>query len=72
MAIDAVLSLEEVVAGYGDMTILNGTSFAVERASITTIIGPNGAGKSTIFKMIQGVETPDQGEVVIGDRKSVV
>jgi ATPase subunit of ABC transporter with duplicated ATPase domains len=31
------------------------------------IIGPNGVGKSTLFKMIMGVEQPDQGEVKIGE-----
>ena len=30
------------------------------------VIGPNGAGKSTLFRMIQGVEQPDSGEIVIG------
>jgi branched-chain amino acid transport system ATP-binding protein len=37
------------------MTILNGTTFKVPRASITTVIGPNGAGKSTVFKTIFGL-----------------
>ena len=34
--------------------------------AIVGIIGPNGAGKSTLFRMIQGVEKPDSGEVVVG------
>ena len=50
MATDAILTLDDVVAGYGKMTILHGTSFAVPRGAITTVIGPNGAGKSTVFK----------------------
>ncbi|NBS02116.1 MAG: ABC transporter ATP-binding protein [Rhizobiales bacterium] len=37
------------------MTILNGTTFNVRRATITTVIGPNGAGKSTVFKTIFGM-----------------
>ena len=34
--------------------------------AIVGIIGPNGAGKSTLFRMIQGVEKPDSGEIIIG------
>jgi ABC-type branched-subunit amino acid transport system ATPase component len=55
LATDDILRLEEVVAGYGKETILNGLSFAVPRAVITTVIGPNGAGKSTAFKATFGM-----------------
>ena len=50
-----LLKLDGVIAGYGSMTILNGTSFEVRRGVITTVIGPNGAGKSTVFKAIFGL-----------------
>ena len=50
-----ILELERVVAGYGKMTILNETTFAVRPGTITTIIGPNGAGKSTVFKAVFGI-----------------
>ena len=50
-----ILELKGVTGGYGQMTILNGTSFSVPQGSITTIIGPNGAGKSTVFKAIFGM-----------------
>ena len=52
---DPILSVHNLVGGYGKMTILNGTTFSVPQASITTIIGPNGAGKSTVFKAIFGL-----------------
>ncbi len=41
---DTILELENVVGGYGRITILNGASFKVKRGAITTVIGPNGAG----------------------------
>jgi branched-chain amino acid transport system ATP-binding protein len=58
-----ILELDSVVAGYGAMTILNGASFAVRRAAITTIIGPNGAGKSTIFKTVFGLLPVSAGRI---------
>ncbi len=45
------------------MTILNGASFCVRRAAITTIIGPNGAGKSTVFKTIFGLLRARTGQI---------
>jgi sulfate-transporting ATPase len=43
----------------------------VPPGAIVGIIGPNGAGKSTLFKMIQGIEQPDSGEVVIGSTVNI-
>ena len=63
MDTDAALELAGVVAGYGQMTILNGTSFKVPRSSITTVIGPNGAGKSTVFKTIFGLLRARTGSI---------
>ncbi len=64
MVTDAILELDDVVAGYGDMTILNGVSFRVRRAAITTVIGPNGAGKSTVFKTVFGLLKVRKGRVL--------
>src|SRR5262245_48394778 len=63
MADDAILTLENVVAGYGRMTVLNGVSARVRRGAITTVIGPNGAGKSTLFKTVFGVLGVRSGKV---------
>jgi branched-chain amino acid transport system ATP-binding protein len=67
---DPILTLTDVVAGFGAMTILNGTSFSVRRAAITTVIGPNGAGKSTVFKAIFGMLPVRAGRIVF-DGKDV-
>src|SRR5438105_7542117 len=45
------------------MTILDGTTFAVQRGTITALIGPNGAGKSTVFKTVFGMLPARAGRV---------
>jgi branched-chain amino acid transport system ATP-binding protein len=65
---DAILDVQNLVGGYGKMTILNGTTFSVPRGSITTIIGPNGAGKSTVFKAIFGLLKLREGKIVFKGR----
>ena len=66
---DSILALEEVVAGYGGFTVLNGISLLAARGAITTIIGPNGAGKSTVFKTVFGLLPARAGRVVFDGRE---
>lgn len=47
--------------------LIDDLSFTVPPGAIVGVIGPNGAGKSTLFKMIDGKEKPDSGEIVLGD-----
>ncbi len=60
---EIILEVDGLVGGYGQMTILNGTSFNVPKGSISTVIGPNGAGKSTVFKAIFGMLKIRSGQV---------
>lgn len=60
-----MLELQKVTGGYGRITILNQTSFAIPKASITTVIGPNGAGKSTVFKAIFGLLNIHSGQILL-------
>jgi branched-chain amino acid transport system ATP-binding protein len=71
LGVDAgpILELHDVVAGYGKLTVLHGTSFAVRRGAITTIIGPNGAGKSTVFKAVFGLIPVERGRIVFDGRE---
>ena len=65
---DPILVLEDVVAGYGGLTVLNETTFNVARGAITTIIGPNGAGKSTVFKALFGLLPVRRGRIAFDGR----
>jgi sulfate-transporting ATPase len=61
-----VIEFKAVTKSFGDRCLIDNLSFKVPAGAIVGIIGPNGAGKSTLFRLIQGVEQPDAGEVVIG------
>ncbi|MBQ0933336.1 energy-dependent translational throttle protein EttA [Ideonella sp. 4Y16] len=61
-----VIEFKGVSKSFGDRVLIDNLSFKVPAGAIVGIIGPNGAGKSTLFRMIQGVEQPDAGEVSIG------
>jgi branched-chain amino acid transport system ATP-binding protein len=60
-----MLELQNGYGGYGKITILNGVSFKIPKASITTMIGPNGAGKSTVFKAIFGLLQIQSGQILL-------
>lgn len=60
-----MLELKDIHGGYGKITILNGVSFSIPKASITTVIGPNGAGKSTVFKAIFGLLNIQSGQILL-------
>jgi sulfate-transporting ATPase len=61
-----VIEFKNVSKAFGDRLLIDDLSFKVPAGAIVGIIGPNGAGKSTLFRMIAGQETPDSGEVVLG------
>ena len=61
-----VIEFRNVSKGFGNRLLIDNLSFSVPAGAIVGIIGPNGAGKSTLFRMIQGMEKPDSGEIIIG------
>jgi sulfate-transporting ATPase len=61
-----VVEFKGVSKSFGDRLLIDNLSFKVPAGAIVGIIGPNGAGKSTLFRMLQAVEQPDSGEIVIG------
>ena len=63
----SILTVEGIVAGYGETEILHGVSMHIEPGEAVTIFGPNGCGKSTLMKTVFGLLTPKQGSVMFED-----
>jgi branched-chain amino acid transport system ATP-binding protein len=65
---DLVLTVRNMVAGYGGEPINHDVSIDVGRGRIVAVIGPNGCGKSTLMKAIYGLVPERRGEIVLRDR----
>jgi branched-chain amino acid transport system ATP-binding protein len=60
---NTAIEFEDVVAGYGDLMILNRMNLRAEGGRITLLLGPNGAGKSTVLKTLFGLLKVRQGRI---------
>ncbi|OGQ90259.1 MAG: hypothetical protein A2289_20170 [Deltaproteobacteria bacterium RIFOXYA12_FULL_58_15] len=59
------VEVKDLVARYGEHTVLNGVSMAVEPGEVHVILGGSGCGKSTLLKNIVGLEQPADGSVTL-------
>ncbi len=64
---DLVIEASHLVKQFGDKVLIDDLSLSVPKGAIVGIIGGNGAGKTTLFRMISGVDTPDSGELKLGE-----
>jgi ABC-2 type transport system ATP-binding protein len=64
-----VLEVKNLQKSFGSIRAVQDISFSVEAGEVFTIIGPNGAGKTTTLEMIEGLVTPDKGEIRFGEMK---
>jgi branched-chain amino acid transport system ATP-binding protein len=62
--VDALLAIDGLEAGYGEVQVLWGVSLKSHRGQLTSIVGANGAGKTTLLRAIAGTITPWQGRVI--------
>jgi sulfate-transporting ATPase len=64
---DLVIEAQGVGKGFGDHLLVESLDFRLPPGGIVGVVGPNGAGKTTLFRMITGAETPDDGNLRIGE-----
>jgi branched-chain amino acid transport system ATP-binding protein len=61
---DALLQVEGLATGYGEVQVLWGLSLAAARGRLTTLVGANGAGKTTMLRAVVGTLAPWSGRVL--------
>ncbi len=64
---EVVVEADGLRKSYGDRVLIDDLSFSLPRGGIVGVIGPNGAGKTTLLRMITGEESPDSGELRLGE-----
>ena len=64
---DLVIEATGLSKAFEDRLLIDNLNFNLPKGGIVGVIGPNGAGKTTLFKMIMGLESPDGGNIRIGD-----
>ncbi|MEM7249847.1 MAG: energy-dependent translational throttle protein EttA [Pseudomonadota bacterium] len=68
---DLVVEANNITKSFDDRVLFDGLSFSLPRGGIVGVLGPNGAGKTTLLKMIAGLESPDTGEMRVGETVQV-
>lgn len=64
----AVLEVEDLHAGYGEVAVLHGVQTSIAAGEVLGVIGPNGAGKSTLAKAVVGLADVSAGRVRLKGR----
>ena len=60
-----VIEFREVNFSYKDNLVIKDANFAIHERESVSLVGPNGGGKSTLLKLILGVLTPEEGEIIV-------
>jgi ABC-2 type transport system ATP-binding protein len=63
-----ILRVTDLVKRFGSLTAVDGVSFAIREGSCFGLLGPNGAGKTTTIEMMEGLKTPDAGQILYRGR----
>ncbi len=62
---NTMIEFRHVKKSYGDKVVLKDLSLSVEKGDFVTIVGSSGCGKTTALKMVNGLLTPDSGDILI-------
>ncbi|UCE15864.1 MAG: ABC transporter ATP-binding protein [Candidatus Bathyarchaeota archaeon] len=64
----AKVLLKDLTKRFGDVIAVDSLSIEVQDKEFLVLLGPSGCGKTTVLRCIAGLETPEQGEIYIGDK----
>ncbi|MFQ6777284.1 sugar ABC transporter ATP-binding protein [Cereibacter sphaeroides] len=65
---DTLIELRNIGKRFGGVRALDGVSLAIRPGEIHCLAGENGSGKSTVIKVMSGIYTPEEGEILIDGR----
>ena len=62
---NSVLEIRNLKKGFDGNGVLDGISLAMGDGEVVVVVGPSGCGKSTLLRCVNGLETPDSGEILL-------
>lgn len=69
---DFILEMNNISKSFAKVRILNDITFKVKPGEVHALVGENGAGKSTLMKILMGIHSPDNGEILISGHKTQI
>lgn len=60
-----IVQVTNVIKHFKDVKAVQGVSLEMQQGEFLALLGPNGAGKTTLVEMIEGIQHPDSGEILI-------
>lgn len=61
----SILEVKNLKKNFGDVEVLKGIDFTVEKGEVVAIIGSSGSGKTTLLRCLNFLETADEGQIVV-------
>ena len=61
-----ILEVKNIKKRFGSTDVLKGVSFSLQQGQVLAIIGSSGSGKTTLLRCLNFLETPDEGEIMVG------
>ncbi len=59
------MSLKNIKKSFGETNVLKGISLDIGKGEFITLLGSSGCGKTTTLRIVAGLETPDEGQVIL-------
>src|SRR5260221_8789931 len=60
-----VIEARQVSKSFGSLRAVDGLNLQIRRGEAVALLGPNGAGKTTFVEMLEGLQLPDEGEILL-------
>ena len=67
----AILEMRNITKKFGSVKVLDSVNFTVEKGEVHALVGANGAGKSTLMKILNGIYTATEGDILLNGQKVV-
>ncbi len=63
----AILQVTDLKKNFGELEVLKGISFSMEKGETLSVIGPSGGGKTTLLRCLNFLELPSSGSIRVGN-----